>query len=344
MPPRSMSQPLYTFDSSDWATPEAYERWQDMIGVTHEVETATPDLSTFRARSAHWQFPDFMYGWASFSPMNTRRADQHIRRDHIDHYWLFAQGPGSGISQTEAFTGRTVFGDLQFLDHAQPDFGISSHGVGVTVFIPRDVLDQALPGVADLHGTFLTDERAKHLCSLLVNLPAFLPELPDEAVPGLVNAIVASIVDSLASRMAFPTPSERRMRPLREAIEHHIRNHLDDPDLSIATLCATFDVSRATLYRLFDRDEGIARYIRRERLIAIHQRLRAGTDERPLAEIAAAFGFDHDATFRMHFQQEFGYLPRDARNASRQADSAAASAFRGIFHGFDRKRDTLPDT
>ena len=99
---------------------------------------------------------------------------------------------------------------------------------------------------------------------------------------------------------------------LVDSIRSHINDRLDCQRLSPATIQAAFQVSRATLYRMFGAEGGLARYIRRCRLQEASVIL-VRIPERPIIEIAYAAGFRSASDFSRAFRRAHGMTPRDFR-------------------------------
>jgi len=74
-------------------------------------------------------------------------------------------------------------------------------------------------------------------------------------------------------------------------------------------------MSRSNLYRLFEDGGGVARYIRRERLLEARAVLSNPATARPVAAVAEDLCFADASSFSRAFKREFGYTPSEARSA-----------------------------
>jgi AraC-like DNA-binding protein len=89
--------------------------------------------------------------------------------------------------------------------------------------------------------------------------------------------------------------------------------------LTVDRISSMTDISRSTLYRLFDSDGGVATYIRERRLDGLlRDLLDAGNRAKPIAPIAEARGFHCLSTLNRAFRRRFGCTPQEVRNASNQ--------------------------
>jgi len=187
------------------------------------------------------------------------------------------------------------------------------------VLIPKDVLDQRVRGAADLHGVVIRreDPAGALLGAYLYRLRETVVTARAEDAPMIAEsciALVAACLRPTADALAAAEPVLAAVAQGR--IMDHIDARLDDPGLSIDTLCRDFRVSRSYLSRLFEPLGGVANHIRRRRLHRAMAMLMDPTcRQRRIADIAFACGFAEERTFSRVFRAEFGMAPSEARNA-----------------------------
>lgn len=100
-------------------------------------------------------------------------------------------------------------------------------------------------------------------------------------------------------------------------VEHHIRRHLADPELTPEAIATACGISLRYLHQLF-RAGGttVSRWVREQRLLACDRDL-ARLDRRgSIAEIAYRWGFSDQAQFSRHYKAYFGRTPSEARMAA----------------------------
>ncbi|HUA78154.1 MAG TPA: helix-turn-helix domain-containing protein [Acetobacteraceae bacterium] len=113
-----------------------------------------------------------------------------------------------------------------------------------------------------------------------------------------------------------PPPPIRRAAALA-AIKRFIEANLESESATVPGLCRRFGLSRASLYRLFAREGGIARYIQRRRLNRAFAMLASPAGPRArLIDLAVAFQFSSDNTFIRAFHRHFGLTPGAVRRLS----------------------------
>ena len=97
-------------------------------------------------------------------------------------------------------------------------------------------------------------------------------------------------------------------------IKRHIEASLNSPSLTANHLCRRFRISRASLYRLFEADGGLARFIQEQRLNrALKQLVSPLWRGKDLINLAADLQFSSASTFIRAFRRRFGVTPGEIR-------------------------------
>jgi AraC-like DNA-binding protein len=108
---------------------------------------------------------------------------------------------------------------------------------------------------------------------------------------------------------------ERLRRAALDSLKRLVEQHLNSPALSAEFVCARSGWSRATVYRLFEAEGGLARYIRKRRLLRAFCELTSGQAPRlRIVDLALEHQFASEASFNRAFRRAFGIPPGKARN------------------------------
>ncbi len=305
--------PHIRFDSRELPAATALDQWRSNLSQSWDMslvdEAAAPH---FVADVSMWRMDGLIVGNAHFGPTQTRmRREKNIRADQFDHYRVLLMRSGHFACDADGVQLRLAPGQWVLTDMALPESSESACASTVA-YVPREMLEAALPRATSLHGLAPRNACAallgEHLRSLQDNLSAATTgELPflSRATVNLIAASLAASTDNLAlARPAIDSALLRRAR-------RHIEERLTDEDLSAEQLCVALKVSRSTLYRLFEPLGGVAQHVRERRLGRLHEILsRAG--ERPqIARLAESHGFKSAAHFSKAFRQRFGYSARE---------------------------------
>ncbi len=110
-----------------------------------------------------------------------------------------------------------------------------------------------------------------------------------------------------------------------EAIRIFVEQNLANPELNVEAIMAATGVSRATLYRHFDRVGGIASYIRSRRLEELRRALSSPNETRSFGALASATGFGDEGVASRRFTETFGMRPGQYRATVRKREPLRAS-------------------
>ena len=154
----------------------------------------------------------------------------------------------------------------------------------------------------------------------MLALPARLAKATAEEIPvlagaGDVHGTISACLLTGASQPAGLSPGDAAAGLARERVRRAILREIGSGQLKPAILAREAGLSRSSLYRLFENDGGVARYIQQVRLAMAHDALRdpvmAG---RTIGVIAKAHGFPEPTDFSRAFRAAYGLSPREARS------------------------------
>lgn len=132
----------------------------------------------------------------------------------------------------------------------------------------------------------------------------------------------------------------RLHRAALDSLKRLVERHLDSPQLSADFICARSGWSRATVYRLFEREGGLAHYIRQRHLLTALRELMSGQPlHRRILDLAISHQFASEATFNRAFRRAFGIPPGRIRDLAARIRAAPHPAVRPwAAHHRDRGR------
>jgi AraC-like DNA-binding protein len=134
----------------------------------------------------------------------------------------------------------------------------------------------------------------------------------DDTIDSMVD-IVATAAGRAADARGDVERAERHL--YRAIIKGHIASNLESGSLSAADLCRRFRIPRASLYRLFEADGGLARYVQEQRLNrALILLVASASRDKRLIDLAVDLQFSSDSTFVRAFRRKFGLTPGEIRD------------------------------
>ena len=259
-------------------------------------------------------------------PVRYDRTAAHVARGGLDHYQITLCLDG----WMRFVVGRRDItlhpGDICLNDMAQPNFaelGGSEEKPSrvMTLVVPRQMLAPRLAHPDSVSGMMLAadDRRAR----LLADQFDELRQQPDsDGSAGDTKTVVEIMCDLVAeaagrSADAHGANGHAERRLLLTAIKQHIGDHLESDAVGTEDLIRRFGVSRASLYRLFEPDGGIAHYVQDQRLSrALRLLIAPQARGKRLISLALDLQFSGDSSFVRAFRRQFGMTPGEFRELS----------------------------
>jgi AraC-like DNA-binding protein len=173
----------------------------------------------------------------------------------------------------------------------------------------------ATSGVGELTSQFLLQ--------LARNIDSYTPADAARLSTAALEILAARLAHELDNR-DWGTPETRR-HALLTAVQGFIQQHLGDPELSPAAIAAAHHMSLRSLHQLFH-EEGltVAGWIRRRRLERCRRDLSdPALAARPVAAIAARWGFSSASDFSRAFRAGHGVPPAEYRRSARVVNGSA---------------------
>ena len=123
------------------------------------------------------------------------------------------------------------------------------------------------------------------------------------------------------------TSGEGTRQAALDSLKRIIERQIVSPELSTRLICARSGWSRATVYRLFQAEGGLARYIRERRLHwALRELMSSSSPYRRILDLAVDCQFASEATFCRAFHRQFGSPPGEVRALAARVRSGAPDA------------------
>jgi AraC-like DNA-binding protein len=300
--------------SSDYSVPHehAFDVYHDANAPV--FDTYAPDGgSGFWMDTIDYLIDDIMVSRLDTGPHTMLRTADHLREGTTD--WITVQLHHTG-GLMGAVGGATTLdlgpNQVAIVDLSEPITAWSRGGVSTWVGLPRHRVADAdrLAAVRTLDRSSL---RGRILDAAVRELWRRLPHARADETDELAGAIAETVNAALAADEFMPTD-----RDLAVAMRDFVNVNLGDLDLDVDTLRATFHCSRATAYRLFEPQGGVAAYIRDQRLMRCFAELtRPAKLPRLVSEVATRWGFENPSHFNRLFKAKFGLPPSRLRTPVR---------------------------
>ncbi|MBB2961897.1 helix-turn-helix transcriptional regulator [Methylobacterium sp. R2-1] len=250
----------------------------------------------------------------------TERPETLVVCQALDHVVLRTHSRGCARITIAGQTGAVAPGDIVVFSLGRPIQFEADASVGVDLILPRRVLTDREDGIPAAHGQILVSNGhpltrlvSDHLKNLAMCLVSSSPVRAADITPPTL-ALCRTLLTATQERRDDTLPDMTGI-----AIRRFIEANLAAVDLPM--LSARFGLSRASLYRAFGGESGIAAYIRDRRLAAAMRRLSAAEfGRRPMvARLAHECGFASDRVFSRAFHRRFGLWPAEVSSSRDKA-------------------------
>ncbi len=293
----------FRFSSDDHPADEAFALYATLYSRGSDVSRGE---GRFFAQVRGWRLDKVLLFERRLSGVVHARRER-IAGDGFDHFVLThvldgqvrlevpgpprVLGPGTSVLLDTRRPMRTEHDDARIL----------------TASIARDVIEAAMGPAGRLHGQILAPPDNLVLADFLASLARHGDTLGSAALPALGRAFVdiLSSVGGDAARVG--REDQRRDLSRREAVRRFVIPRLADRSLSVEAIAAGAGISRSSLYRLFEKQGGVARFIQLTRLDALRRVLDARDPAAPNdAALAERLGFSSPAQMARLFAEAYG--------------------------------------
>ena len=327
-------------------TQDQLEAWREWYRPLLEVVRRHQTGEGFPAETELWK----LGGWAlsrtaSALPVHVERTEANLRRDPVDHWVISYCIRGSHFART-AGTDVQVPSKVPFLWSLGQEFlHERTHADRLQFFMPRDAFRDIAPLLDATLGSTLDTPLGHVLGDYMIALEHRLPEMTEADLPRLASAVSAMVAAAVAPNAERVAVAQRQIDLGRkERVRQAVRRHLRTPTFGPTILCRLVGMSRSNLYRLFEDDGGVARYVQRQRLLEARAVLTDPATTKSISAIAEDLCFADASSFSRTFRREFGHSPGEMRSAAlaglalsatpRSSVASARADFGELLRGF----------
>ncbi|MFI9808620.1 helix-turn-helix domain-containing protein [Streptomyces sp. NPDC052301] len=320
--------PTTVLDTAQLPPAERRAAWSETTeAALMPTRTSFADGSGMRARIQTMTCGPVQLSELSYTPLTSRRTPRLIRRGDPELYqlaWIVSGGQGM-----EQAGHRTALGpdDLVFYDSSRPFEAMvgprpdGDDARSLVLQFPRRLLPLREQIVAPQCGRAFSGRSGlgRLLCQMLTGLAETHADLTLQDG----SRIGATAIELVAALLAHhggaqsALPAESRQRVLFEQIGDFIDAHLNDPDLTPASIAAAHFVSTRYLHRVFhDQGTTVCAFVRRQRLAQCRRELADPARQNvPIHAIGARWGFPRASDFTRAFRATMGMTPSEYRAA-----------------------------
>ena len=295
----------HSFDTDLIPPDERFAAWASAI--EHWTVSNLDPAGEFRVQARFWEVGPLVVSAQYMSPVVFDRTVQRVRSSGADQFQVAIMLEGVCTICDDREPVDCGPGDVSMMDLTRAQRLEVTAQTSIAIQVPRYFLfERTVP--VEVHGRLPRSATTRLFVDHVRALVAHLPEMPAARVPTLA----AVTRDLLAAALAEMPASARRDRGLRARVRDLVERSAATP-ASVVDLCDELNVSRSSLYRAFEHDDGVLAFARRCRLVALHRRLADPHEHRPLEQLGHAHGFPDRSHLGSLFRREFGYSPGQLR-------------------------------
>lgn len=256
-----------------------------------------------------WFTSGLLFGEQALDANIINRTRQHFQdTDHLVTFHRYLSGYSHGLNDDKPFS--TLPGMISVRDYSKSFRGYQSPCVSQGIYVPRDWVGFRPKADGSTH-SFAENTMASRVIN--VELDYFFDILKRGATvldSARLERLIACFTVALNGMEAKQDVRALARDAMSDVIRDFIEENLASARLSTSFLLGEFGVSRATLYRIFERDGGVRNYISTRRLIRSAIDLASTPTRRgEISRTAERWGFSSSASFNRAVKNYFGTAP-----------------------------------
>ncbi|MEO0343609.1 MAG: helix-turn-helix domain-containing protein [Pseudomonadota bacterium] len=301
------------------------EQWREMASPFYEVyprepvETAGVDIEVSEVNGL------YLAEVATPSEMLVHDPSKNKQYDH--EYLLFERFYEGGGDVEVGDSGFTVRPSrLHLIDMSQHYVSLKERSLSRGVCIPHALLGYERGAEPAFTSIDLNTPKGRLLDAAHNELLNTQEDVSNQDTAQIADSFVGLVRQLMLGKKEADGPVDDKDLPLTLLLQDYIAANLYDWDLNVDKLVRVFNVSRATLYRHFEQDGGVARYIRDRRLDRSFFELSLAEPRHgQVAAVARRWHFDNSKSFNRAFRERFKMSPSQCLASSAEQGSGAPS-------------------
>lgn len=324
-----------SWDVSAQTLPDAFDRYLVGMADLYQVSGVSDhDRLNFYNETRTTLSASGAVGFGRSVRQTLSRGPATLRRSDIDGLNMLINRRAV-VGDCDGRSVRAAPGALQFRDMSRPSASRLDAVDVTTLLVPRHLVPPVLLR-ADAHGLVLPPEApGVRLINTHMNALAELAEdLTEVELETGVQALLLVAARVAGARVEIDGPElEALQGVVRRAAADYIERRVQTRELpiTIAAVARASGASRATLYRAFDGEGGVNRYIQERRLHHARSALCRRREASPtITEISHQYGFASPNHFSRLFRARYDYPPSEV--GAREAPSDISMSTGPIRH------------
>lgn len=308
------------FDVRDKPARQQFLAWRDRVGHVIDVLPAPGQTEEpFHGEIDRYQVGDYLFTDCISDALLLERSIARIstdnKRDYVFH--VFTSGRIETLHSGKTYHANAHGGaSIVALDLNQPIRMKRSDCRVLTFFASRERVETIFPHADSIHGRVF--ENTTHLTQLLIeqaaSLAYSLPWMSVDVAQSRIENCTQLLVTAFSKQANLSGSARAAIRAaMFDRARRYIQKNLHQASLTPENILEALQLTRTSLYRLFEHEGGLAAYIR-------DQRLREAADELirfpnlSILEISYGLGFKSASDFARAFRRKYDMSPQELRD------------------------------
>lgn len=305
--------PVLEFDDEDVPSEARFELFHDTVAPLFDT-SPIGHVVAFESQATDYLVDDLVVSRLRHRAQGVRRAMRHVSTGAADALAVQVHLHGSMRGRSGDHIVRNDPEHIGIIDLSTRLSAVCSDVDVIWVLVPRQRLRGSGGFIRRIH---VDSPRGRLVASAVRDAVGRLEAGTVTDPGGLADRLAGAIASALEVGDFRPSEAD-----LALVARNHVRAHLDDLTLDAAALMGALHCSRATLFRLFRDEGGVARYIRDQRLDrCLDDLLHRDVEGRTVGAIATHWGFENPSHFHRIFTERFGTRPSMLGSAPTNCES-----------------------
>ena len=305
-----------SWTTSSLARRDRFYAWASALNESHlDFSLSTPGSHDFKARIRQRSLSGIQLVDCHCDPCAGHRGSAQISKGGQAYFGVLFLMSGKEIVRDGSHEFLMLPRDMLLWDSTRHiDFNVVEPLHKLTLLIPQDTLDAALPRARDYVGTAVRGAAGSLVASYLQTLVTEFSNIEEDNGPAIMDMTVDMLASALRMNLSRGPSlvSGVQLKRILDFIEKRLR----DPELTPARIAASHGISVRYLHMLFaGHDLTVAKWVRHRRLMRSSQDLKVMKDRSTLTEVAMRWGFSDSAQFSRVFKLQFGVAPSAYRRS-----------------------------
>jgi AraC-like DNA-binding protein len=311
------------FDTHHEAPRAQLLAWRDRLGHFLDVPISRRQLADgFSGSIDSYRAGNLTFMDCRTDPISQSRSVARISTDSVRQLVFHVAVEGTIETGSGLYPKRIAVQSepgILALDMNQPMQMTRSACRVLAFFLPRELVESVLPEAESIHGRVIDyhSPLARMIPTHLAHLCTRLPTMSGPEAHDAMHTCAMLIAAAFGKQTGLSGSARAVARAAMFATaRRYIDTNLGQLDLTLDNVLAVSQLSRPTLYRLFESEGGLAAYIRNRRLREAADELRR-YPHKAVIEVAYGWGFNSASDFNRAFRRAYDMSPSDFRALTR---------------------------